>query len=71
MKFIVLFLFFCNNSIFRVHSEFIKLTLILQDRKEHFPSIESKYNNFYQYTDCFKKALFALRILKNNYNQEL
>jgi hypothetical protein len=48
MEFIVFVFVFCyNNSIFKVHSEFIKLTPILQDRKQPFPSIGSK-NNIYK-----------------------
>ena len=48
----------------------MKLTLILQDSKQPFPSIGSKNNYLSQYTDCFKIALFALRILKNNDSQK-
>jgi hypothetical protein len=38
--------------------------------KQPFPSIGSKNNYLYQYTDCFKIVLYALRILKNNSSQK-
>ena len=71
MKFIV-FVFVFVFVVIIQYSNFIVslLTLILIDGKGCFPSIGYKNNYLYQYTDYFKIALFALRILKNNYSQK-